>query len=381
MKKMIIKLIWIAIPVIFYSSALANEFSDKEKTLSVSKGGNLTVSLFSGNISIKTWDKNEVNIKIKNQDLNYIKISKEGNSVSIITNESEEKYRDKSIILFVSIPNEFNIELKTNGGNINIENNLKGNVKANTSGGDIKVPDIDGKTSLKTSGGNILTGNIKGDIDVITSGGDIKCGNIVGFASITTSGGNIKLGDVENSINARTSGGNITFGKINGKAELKSAGGNIQGESLVNGAIELKTAGGNIKLKNGNGKIDAKTAAGNIELRNIKGSVEAKTSAGQIDVELTPTTNTESELSTAAGDILLYIPENANTKIDATVNMQGMWVDENDYSDAISSDFKAASFEKKSNKQQANATYILNNGGSAITIKVVMGKISIKKAK
>lgn len=381
MKKIIIKLICIAIPVLFLSTALASEFSDKEKTLSVSKGGNLSVSLFSGNISIKTWDKNELHIKLEGENLNYIKISQEGNSVSIRTNENEEKYRDKSFTLFVSIPKEFNIELKTNGGNISLENSLKGNVKVNTAGGNIVVPDIDGNTSLKTSGGNISTGSIKGDIDVTTSGGDIKCGNISGSAAISTAGGNIRIGNVNNSISAKTSGGNISFASITGKAELKTAGGNISGDSYSNGTIELKTSGGNIKLKSGNGKIEAKTAAGNIELRNIKGSVEAKTSAGQIDVELTPATNTESELSTAAGDIRLYIPENANTKIDATVNMQGVWVDESDYTDAISSDFKAASFEKKKNKQQVNATYILNNGGSTISVKALMGKILIKKAK
>jgi len=87
-------------------------------------------------------------------------------------------------------------------------------------------------------------------------------------------------------------------------------------------------------------------------------------------------------LTTSAGDIQLFIPGNTNTKIDAVVQMQGMWIDDDDDDfEGIISDFKAVSFEKKKNTQKINATYILNNGGSTINLKAVMGKISIKKMK
>jgi len=362
MKNTIIKLLWIAIPVLLYQSVLATEYGDKERTLSVSKGGNLNVSINSGNIFITTWNKNEVNIKLNGDDLSNLKISQDGNSVSIRSDERESSYRNKSITLLVSIPNEFNIDLKTSGGNIKIENNLKGNGKINTAGGNITIQDNDGKISMKTSGGNISVGNVNGNVEATTSGGEIKCGNITGSAMLSTAGGNIKMGNVNNSVTAKTSGGNIFFNNISGKAELKTAGGNIEGESFNNGTIELKTSGGDIILKSANGKVEAKTAA------------------GEIWVELTPAANSESELTTSAGDIQLFIPGNTNTKIDAVVQMQGMWIDDDDdVFEGIISDFKAVSFEKKKNTQKINATYILNNGGSTINLKAVMGKISIKK--
>lgn len=382
MKNILIKLLWIAIPVLLYQSVLATEYGDKERTLSISKGGNLNVSINSGNIFITTWSKNEVNIKLNGDDLSNLKISQDGNTISIRSDERESSYRNKSVTLLISIPNEFNIDLKTSGGNIKIENNLKGNGKINTAGGNITIQDNDGKISMKTSGGNISVGNVNGNVEATTSGGEIKCGNITGSAMLSTAGGNIKMGNVNNSVTAKTSGGNIFFNNISGKAELKTAGGNIEGESFNNGTIELKTSGGDIRLNSGNGKVAAKTAAGDIDLRNIKGSVAAKTSAGEIWVELTPAANSESELTTSAGDIQLFIPGNTNTKIDAVVHMQGMWIDDDDNDfEGIISDFKAVSFEKKKNTQKINATYILNNGGSTINLKAVMGKISIKKMK
>jgi DUF4097 and DUF4098 domain-containing protein YvlB len=336
----------------------------------------LEVFVQAGDILVKTWEKNEVLVKvseIEEDDLDNLEVTQTGNTVRVAFNPSW----GSSARFDISVPSQFNVDLQTSGGDIDISGAISGKVTGSTSGGDIRLGNVVGAADMNTSGGDIFTGNVQGDLLLNTSGGDIRIGWVSGKAEVSTSGGDITVDNVGKTLRAKTSGGNVSVGDVSGEATLSTAGGDIIVGRVSNG-VSLSTAGGNIFLRSGIGRVTAKTAGGDIQLDSVAGSVDAKTSAGNIVVELIPGGGGKSRLSSTAGDVRLYVPENAKATINARVRIHGWWKDQSEESN-IHSDFKADTFEKDDREREVRATYILNGGGEPISLDVSLGNIEIRK--
>jgi DUF4097 and DUF4098 domain-containing protein YvlB len=350
--------------------------STQSKSFKVSKGGMLEVSVQAGDIRLNTWEKDEVYVKvseIEEDDVDNLEMTQVGNNVRV-----EFHSRWGSNPRFdISVPAQFNADLQTSGGDITINGGMTGTLKGTTSGGDIRLGDVVGAADMNTSGGDIITGDIQGDLYLNTSGGDLRIGLVTGKADVNTSGGDITVEKVGKTLRARTSGGNVEIGDIGGEATISTSGGDIV-VGRVSGGVSVGTAGGNISLQSATGRVMAKTAGGDIQLDSIAGPVDAKTASGSIDAELIPTGKGKSRLSTAAGDVRLYLPENAKATINARVRVHGWWKDESEESN-IYSDFKADTFEKDEREREIRATYTLNGGGESITLDTSLGSIEIRK--
>ncbi len=385
-----------AIALTFLLSAILSisVAQDQQKSFTVSKGDNLDLSTRMGNITIDTWDKNEVNIIVKNvidSEISLLTMVQSGNKVEV-----KFKGDDSDRIEFeISIPSKLDLELSTGGGNITLKNDLDGKIDASTAGGNISVKNIIGKADISTAGGNIKVGDINSKADISTAGGNIKVGDINDDADISTAGGDMKIGDINGTADVSTAGGNIKIGFIKGGADVSSAGGNISVDNIggnadistgggnvkvgsVSGSAELNTGGGNISLEAATGKVEVNTGAGNISLENIKGGIEANTGAGNINANLIPDGKSESELNTGVGNITLYVPASAKVTIVATVNVH-VWNDDESELQNIKSEFAPTNVNRYRNKKQIEATFKLDGGGSKIELNVAMGEIEIKK--
>jgi hypothetical protein len=358
------------------TQSLDAQTTTQSKSFKVSKGGTLEVSVRAGDIRLSTWDKNEVFVKasdIEEEDLDDLEMTQTDNTVRV-----EFQSRWGSTPQFdISLPTQFNVDAQTSGGDISVRGSITGSLNGKTSGGDIKIGDVVGTVDMNTSGGDIATGDVQGDLYLNTSGGDVHVGFVSGKADVSTSGGDIRVEKVGKTLQARTSGGNIVVGDIGGEATVSTSGGDII-VGRVSGGASLGTAGGNLSLHSATGRVIAKTAGGDIELDSIAGSVDARTASGSIDAELIPTGKGRSKLSTAAGDVVLYLPENAKATISARVRVHGWWGEEDEESN-IYSDFKADTFEKDEREREIRATYILNGGGESITLDTSLGNIEIRK--
>ncbi len=348
----------------FYCTAFADStttMSARTKTFTVSKGGNLEVAVSGGDISINTWDKNEVSVRVEgidDDDLEDLEISQSDNTVRV---DFRPHWGFSGDARFdIRMPQEFDADVHTSGGNIDIRGVVKGRVKGVTSGGDVSTGDVEGMVTLRTSGGDVQVGAVSGETEVSTSGGNIRVKKVGKSFKASTAGGDIELGDVGGDATVSTAGGDITVGKVSGNATLR-------------------TAGGNIELQSASGTVSAKTSGGDLKLHNVTGSVEGKTSGGNVTAELTPSGKGHSELSSSGGDISLYIDENAHATIEATIRLRGSswWHSDEKYD--IHSDFKAAEYHKDKDDGDIYGKYILNGGGENITLKTSAGNIEIRK--
>lgn len=231
------------------------------KEFSVANGGLLNLKTDVGAIEIDTHNQErvlvEVSIEGKNEDNMEVDFKTSGKNVSIKGDFERSNYgfNNSSNIRVnykITLPQDYNIDLKTSGGSIEVED-LKGNVDAYTSGGSISLEDMQGDIDIKTSGGSITLDNIIGAIDADTSGGSIKLNlpkTPTKDSTLRTSGGSIKAylaKDIAVDLVAKTSGGRVSSEfDVNGEVKKQSIKGTINGGGPQ---LVLKTSGGNVRIK------------------------------------------------------------------------------------------------------------------------------------
>lgn len=269
-------------------------FGSAEKTVKkkfdVGQGGTLFIDSDMGSVNIRTAPASQVEAEIRielktggeselNRLLNELDLDSDqsGNDVTITLQKKDKdgwpgnKYNGLSITFDVTVPEKYNVDLKTDGGGISVDD-LQGTVDVSTSGGSLNMGNIEGPVNGRTSGGSITVENCKGNVDVRTSGGNLKLGKIAGAVIGHTSGGSIHVEEVKGTIEAKTSGGSI-HASITEQPKA---------------ACSLSTSGGNVTacLAEGIGMhVDAKTSAGNIST-DFPVKVEKKLSGQSLNAEI-----------------------------------------------------------------------------------------------
>ncbi len=140
---------------------------------------------------------------------------------------------------------------------------------------------------------------------------------------VSTSGGSIKVDDLDGELRANTSGGSLTFGYIQGQVNAHTSGGSIR---LEGGGtdVDLDTSGGSIRVGPVQGSVKARTSGGSISIEEVAGAVDATTSGGSVAATMTQQPTADCNLSTSGGSVTLTIAENLAVDIDATSSSGGV---------------------------------------------------------
>lgn len=356
---------------ISYSNAInSEEVQDNTKTFQAKTGGTVMMNISPGNISVNTWEKNEITLKVDGlepEDWENLSFEESGSRL-LIKFKSENNWNGKANF-HLTVPKSYHLDITTTGGNISLNNDIQGIVKLSSMGGNISTNMVIGQLAVNTMGGHIQVGDVNGKVGLNTQGGNITAGNLNGEgASVSTMGGNIEIGNVSSSVDIKTYGGNIVVGNVGQNLNANTYGGNIWAKK-VDGNAQLNTYGGNLELLGANGQVKAETMGGDISLKNITGSVDVASRAGDIRVNLLPK-GKGSIIHADNGDIILELSSNSNAEIDAKVSG---WGKHSDYE--ISSDFSNVPEKEK------HYVYKLNGGGPTVTLKANNGDIKIKRAK
>ena len=261
------------------------------KTLPAKPGGTLKMRVDRGEIEIRIHSRDEVDVRVARKvtrasaseakeifQSHTIDIKESADGVVI---EAERSQGGKSLGLFrrdpfnhlqvsytITVPYEYHLDLRTAGGAIMVEQ-LGGDARCHTSGGDIRLGKIKGKVQGRTSGGSVRVEEGRDTIEAGTSGGDIRIHSAAG------------------DVIAKTSGGSIIVRKAAGSAELETSGGDIRVEEIA-GPVSARTSGGSISallLKAPAGDCTLKTSGGSIELTLPAESpvkLMARTSGGRV---------------------------------------------------------------------------------------------------
>jgi hypothetical protein len=242
--------------VLFYSASLFAKTDTQ--TFDVELGGTLTVRTDAGSIDIRTHDQAVIELRVivenrEGDEFTYRHELSDGDLTVIGEIEGRNNWvRNLKVEFKLTIPTDYNVNLDTSGGSLEIED-LSGNINAKTSGGSISVGNIVGDVQLDTSGGSINTDTITGNLDAHTSGGSINVTvdkQLSEDARLTTSGGSITaylIEDIQIDIDASTSGGRVKSDfTIDGRIKKQSVKGSINGGGPK---LTLRTSGGSVRIK------------------------------------------------------------------------------------------------------------------------------------
>jgi DUF4097 and DUF4098 domain-containing protein YvlB len=274
----------------------------------------------------------------------------------------------------IKLPQRFNLDVETQGGDIGVENVLQGEARLTTAGGDIRTADVSGALKAETAGGNIVLGQMGQRVDARTAGGGIRVGDVKGDAALETSGGEIVVGQVAGTLRAETAGGDVVIAGAAGPVVAQTAGGQIQ-IGPAGGSVRAETAGGSIRCRGTRGRVVAETAGGSIDLIQVEGPVKASTAAGRILAQWTVSQKGfgASQLQTSMGDVYVYLPPNLPLNIDAAIDVAAGHQIVSDFPLTIQGDkeeFVARSISGRG---------ALNGGGETLRIRTTAGNIEIRK--
>ena len=247
---------------LFLSAAVATAQTPIHRTFNVAPGGTLDVDTDTGEIQVSPG-AGGVSVDVyrrgnAERDLE-VTFDQRGNDV-IVRGRNERASRwfnwssSGDVRFVVTVPSRYNVQL-------------------HTSGGDIRVGDLEGSVHCKTSGGDIETARISGPVDARTSGGDVKVASASGPIDLHTSGGSIDIKRAAGDLRARTSGGSISIDDALGSVNAETSGGSIHARFSAQPRADsrLSTSGGGITV----------TVAPNLAL-----DVDAHTSGGSVDSEV-----------------------------------------------------------------------------------------------
>jgi DUF4097 and DUF4098 domain-containing protein YvlB len=199
----------------------------------------------------EAYEKHKINIA---QDGNTIRIEADNPSAGVRTGflfwkSIKSPFQNLHVEYTVTIPSRFDVDLRTAGGNIDLDD-LQGDVQLHTSGGHITLSSITGPIKAHTSGGNVTLTDAKGNADLHTSGGHLKVGKIEGDLLAKTSGGNITLDQIKGVSDISTSGGHINVKSAQGTIKARTSGGNVTAHLLEQPTADcsLRTSGGHINV-------------------------------------------------------------------------------------------------------------------------------------
>ena len=228
-----------------------------EQSFDVQSGGTLYLDSHSGSVDIVSHSSDTVEVRVEKKggsaDNFEVSFSQDSDDVRVIGKRQNRLFGGyQSVRFLVKVPEQYNVDLRTGGGSIDISD-LNGKVDAHTSGGSIKLGQIVGDVDIKTSGGSIRVEEVAGNIDAHTSGGSVKAKlsqQPTADCRLTTSGGSVTAylsPSIAVDIDASTSGGRVSSNiDVNGKIKKRSIKGTINGGGP---RLTLKTSGGSVSIK------------------------------------------------------------------------------------------------------------------------------------
>ncbi|HEX5735920.1 MAG TPA: DUF4097 family beta strand repeat-containing protein [Blastocatellia bacterium] len=274
------------------------------QSFNVESDGLLSVDIDGGTIEVQPSDSRTVYVEMYRRieagsaaearqllERHPVRLSQSGNNVYIETDRINGRVH-KKVELKVSVPKNFNVDLKTSGGSIGVDG-LQGTVRGKTSGGTLRFSSIVGPVRGETSGGSVVVRDIEGEVVVKTSGGGIEINNVTNNVVAHTSGGTINARRIEGTLDAKTSGGSLNFEEIAGEIDGRSSGGNVTARFSrpIEANCRLETSGGSVNIylpENSQFDLDAQAGSGQIVTEfpvsiTFQGKLEKSTLKGQVN--------------------------------------------------------------------------------------------------
>jgi hypothetical protein len=296
------------------------------KTESLARDGKVEIRNVSGNVEVKTWDRDEVKI-------DALKTSKASSM------EKAKEYAIKVKIVVTRENGVLKVETKYPKPSIkglSVSVNYKVMIPSQAA---IKARSVSGDVTLENVGGKAAADTKSGDVTVLGAQNG---------ANAETVSGDVKVVDVKNGVYCKTASGNVDAKNITGNADLNCVSGDVTAENI-------------------RGAVEADTVSGNVKLMDISGAdvVKGKTMSGSTIYSGDINSNGRYSLEAHSGRVEMTIPSGSAFDLTAST-----------FSGSIKTEFKVMVSGTVSKKKISGS---VNGGGADVRLKTFSGNVHLKK--
>lgn len=164
-----------------------------------------------------------------------------------------DRYRHVRVHAHVTVPENADVDIETEDGDILGRGLATSDVSLKTSDGDVTIDDLTGAVVvLQTSDGDIQAETIKSDrLRVATSDGDVTVGDVSGEQiSVSTSDGDVRADMLDGkSISVSSSDGDVLIGVKGEELEGRTSDGDLEVDLQSDMAVDLRAGDGDITLR------------------------------------------------------------------------------------------------------------------------------------
>lgn len=289
--------------------------ADVEREISVSPGETIELDLEAGgDVKITGWSRDSVRVVAevrRSSPAVRIDVEEMRRGVRVRSSfETHSRRQSSSIDLTIQVPERFDVDLDSMGGDFTVED-VEGTIEGETMGGDLDLRRIRGTVRLRTMGGDVTLRDADVDGSLKTMGGDVVFQDVVGDVSGSSMGGDVVYKNVRRRDGFSTGGAVV----------ISTMGGEINVDEAPDGA-DVSTMGGDIHVRSAALYVKAKTMGGDLRIDEIDGWVKGTTMAGDIDVVMVGDprrAERDVDLQSYSGDIELTVPEGLDMEIDIEI--------------------------------------------------------------
>jgi len=280
------------------------EASQPDTTIAVRPGIGLEIENFGGTITVKTWDKDLLQIAADHSLRARVIIERDGSTLRLKVKSrrwpTEVRYR-------IVAPRWMKLELSGVNTDIDVEDS-RGEIHVETVQGDINVNGGGGFTTLRSIQGEVVAKGVRGRIEASSVNQGVRLANVVGPIFAESVNGAIMIEGAESdSVQASTVNGPVTF-------EGQVSDGGFYRFSTHNGCIDVampERSNATVSLSTFSGGIDSSFP---VTLKKIR-SRRFQTTLG--------TGRAQFELESFQGTIFLRRPSEARSNCDADDDDEG----------------------------------------------------------
>lgn len=211
----------------------AEEFNDAasriDTTVALGRGGMIDLSSFNGDVTVSTWDRDEV--KIHATSRGQLRFENSPTRISLVENPYRGSYDDDEnhMGFELTVPRSARMLVRSVSGDLKLHD--MSDIELHTVSGDIQISNIANRAILETVAGDVTASKVGGGLRVNTVSGDIHATDVTGEVAGQSVSGDIVLDGVTSSfVRTETVSGEIQFaGPIDtkGRYEFHSHSGDI----------------------------------------------------------------------------------------------------------------------------------------------------------
>lgn len=215
----------------------------------IAADGRLEIESFGGDVAVSTWDRDEIRVVAHHSSRTRIAIDRWGSTVRL----DADSYRGPASVDYeLTVPRTLGVEISGTFVSVHIDG-TEGEIRAETTQGDIVVNGGRGYVSLHSTQGNVELDGADGTISVQSVTGSVSVTNSTGEIEAETTSGSVTLENVHSSdVTGRTTSGSVHF----------------SGDVEDGGRYSLATHSGNVIVavpENFNATVAVSTFSGNLE--------------------------------------------------------------------------------------------------------------------